>query len=290
MKYSVFTVMTPDLTFERLCPLLQQLGYDGIEIRICDQPDAQDGKPSYWSGNLATVPASGVLEQIESVASLCRAHDLEMFALGTYLNPKKGLEETERMMQAARRIGCPQIRIGDGGFDPNGENYRKQLADGLKLFREVEKLARRHGVKVNLETHPNHLVVSASAHYHFVKHFDPEYVGVIYDVGNLVIEGYERWKMGLELLGEYLSFIHLKNCAVTCDGVDDNGVAAWSTDIFGRGGTMKGGMVNMAEFFKLLKQIGYDGWVSQEDFSKVLPTEQKLADNIAYLKHLEEQA
>lgn len=32
MKYSVFSVMAPELPFDELCPLLSQLGYDGIEI------------------------------------------------------------------------------------------------------------------------------------------------------------------------------------------------------------------------------------------------------------------
>lgn len=287
MKYSVFTVMAPDIPIEELCPLLKELGYDGIEVRIRDQQESEDGKPSFWSGNLCTVSAANVLNEIESVAELCRASQLEMFTLGTYLNPAKGLDETERMMQAAKLVGCPQIRIGDGGYDVDGPNYRQQLAERTKVLRRVEKLGQKYGVKANLETHPNHLVVSASAHYAFIKEFDPEYIGVIYDVGNLVVEGYEPWQQGLELLGEYLSFVHLKNCGLRQDGVDEDGAVVWTPDLFGSGGTLKGGMVDMAGFMKVLKKVGYNGWLSQEDFSKVLPTRIKLAHNIEYMRTLE---
>lgn len=287
MKHSVFTAMTPDLAFEELCPLLKQLGYEGIEVRITDQQPAVDGVPSYWSGNLATISASNVLNEIENFAALCQTHDIAIFALGTYLNPLKGLEETERMMKAARLVGCQQIRIHDGGYNGKEGNYRGQLAAGLEVFKKVEQLAKKYGVRANLETHPNHLVVSASAHYYFVKNFDPDYIGVIYDVGNMVLEGYENWKAGLELLGEYLAYIHIKNCGKKQTGVREDGSAQWEPDVFGSGGTFKGGMVDMQAFIKLLKEIGYNGWLSHEDFSKVFGTRQKLAENIQYLKKLE---
>ena len=291
MKYSVFTVMAPDMPFEELCPYLKELGYDGIEVRITNQQPSEDGKPSFWSGNLATISAKNVLNEIEDFASLCKANDLEMFTLGTYLNPKTDFDEVETLMQAAKLVGCPQIRVGDGGYDRSdgAPNYRKQLADGIEMFKGVEKLAKKYKVKANLETHPNHLVVSASAHYYFVKNFDPEYIGVIYDVGNMVHEGYETWKVGLELLGEYLSFVHIKNNSKRRDGIDEDGSTIWAPDLFG-GGTFRGGMVDMAAFMKILKEVGYDGWLSQEDFSKTLPTKLKLADNIEYLKLLESKA
>ena len=63
-----------------------------------------------------------------------------------------------------------------------------------------------------------------------------------------------------------------------------------TAEVFGPEGTLKGGAVNMPAFIKLLKEIGYDGWLSQEDFSKVQPTRQKLAENIEYLRLLEKEA
>jgi len=44
-----------------------------------------------------------------------------------------------------------------------------------------------------------------------VSDFDLRYIGIIYDLGNMVHEGYENYKLGLELLGDYLSYVHVKN-------------------------------------------------------------------------------
>ena len=37
---------------------------------------------------------------------------------------------------------------------------------------------------------------------------------------------------------------------------------------------------------KALVKVGYDGWLSVEDFSNEKPTREKLEENIAYLKEL----
>jgi sugar phosphate isomerase/epimerase len=53
---------------------------------------------------------------------------------------------------------------------------------------------------------------------------------------------------------------------------------------------MKKGSANLAALIKALKKVGYDGWLSVEDFSNEKPTREKLEENIAYLKELLEKA
>ena len=36
---------------------------------------------------------------------------------------------------------------------------------------------------------------------------DPKHVGIIHDAGNMIIEGFENWRLGLEILGEYLAAV-----------------------------------------------------------------------------------
>ena len=38
-------------------------------------------------------------------------------------------------------------------------------------------------------------------------------LGIIHDVGNMVYEGYERYEMGLSILGPYLAHVHVKSAA-----------------------------------------------------------------------------
>ena len=59
----------------------------------------------------------------------------------------------------------------------------------------------RHGVRALVEIHMGTIVPSASAAAQFCSRFDPRHVGVIHDAGNMVFEGFERYRMGLEVLG-----------------------------------------------------------------------------------------
>ena len=42
----------------------------------------------------------------------------------------------------------------------------------------------------------------------------------------------------------------------------------------------------MAALFRGLRAVGYDGWVSFEDFSTEQPLRQRIRDNLAYIKQV----
>lgn len=50
MKYSVFTVMTPEFTPEELVGKLAHLGYEGIEWRVATVLERKK-KTSFWKAN-----------------------------------------------------------------------------------------------------------------------------------------------------------------------------------------------------------------------------------------------
>ncbi|WP_139202042.1 sugar phosphate isomerase/epimerase, partial [Curtobacterium sp. MCBA15_016] len=67
------------------------------------------------------------------------------------------------------------------------------------------------GVKALVELHHMTITPSASAALRLVDGLDPEHIGVIHDLGNLVIEGHEDHLAAFELLGPYLAHAHVKN-------------------------------------------------------------------------------
>ena len=113
-----------------------------------------------------------------------------------------------------------------------------------------------------------------------VNGFDPKYIGVIYDCGNMVYEGYEPFGMGLDILGEYLAHVHVKNAAMTIKSRDELGANVWSGDF----APFKEGSMYIPKLFKALKARGYNGFVSVEDFSNESDTDTKLKDNLEFLK------
>ena len=66
-------------------------------------------------------------------------------------------------------------------------------------------------MEANIETHFGNIAASASLAHRLVSQFDPQFIGVVYDPGNMVYEGYECWRTGFELLGPYLHEVHAKN-------------------------------------------------------------------------------
>jgi sugar phosphate isomerase/epimerase len=89
--------------------------------------------------------------------------------------------------------------------------------------------------------------------------------------------------MGLELLGPYLSHVHAKNSVWVKTGEED-GVTAWEW----RMAPVKRGQADWTKIVAALKKVGYDGWLSFEDFSEG-ETRAKLAEALTYLKQLEAQ-
>lgn len=273
MKFGVFTVMLPDLSPQEAVPALAQAGYDGIEWRVTTiDPKRRDEAPSFWGNNLCTLEPT--LENAERARTLARDAGLELTNLGTYLSPAD-LAAVERSMQFAERAGAPSLRVN---ADTYQGDYPAAFERSLEFYHEVEKLAKRYKVRTLVETHQNLITPSASLAHRFVSHFDPTHVGVIYDPGNMVLEGFETYLMGLQLLGPYLAHVHLKNATFTRP--TDGGV--WRP----RWMPLEDGVVNFKEVLKALLQVGYDGWLVMEDFSAARGSLETLKHNLTFIKNL----
>jgi sugar phosphate isomerase/epimerase len=86
-----------------------------------------------------------------------------------------------------------------GGAAP----YPELFAHARSCFADIAPRAAGHGVKVLVELHRQTVVASSSAALRLLEGVDPAAVGVIHDLGfgNLVIEGGEDVRAGLEMLG-----------------------------------------------------------------------------------------
>jgi len=277
-KYSVFTVMTPDLGIEEAALAIAEHGYDGVEWRVHSAPRETRGEINYWQGNRSTVDIDSLPEAAARIKTLCDAYGLAIPALATYLQPTD-LLLVERCMRAAQAMGCPQIRVNVPSYD-GSSNYNELFAQTVERYRKVEELAARHSVRANIELHMGTICPSAGLAHRFLSNFDPAHVGAIYDPGNMVWEGFENWQMGLELLGPYLAHVHVKNAAWRVVS-EQNGAAQWKPQMIGIGQ----GQVSWRDVLRALVKVGYDGWLSFEDFSEG-ETRAKLAANVALLRRL----
>lgn len=284
MKYGVFTVCMPEFSVEEGIEKLAEWGYDGVEWRVVNQSPSADGKPGFWAGNRCTISEDEVLEKAEEVRKRCHDAGIEILSIASYLNCGQP-ERVERVFEAAVKMGTSRIRVGAARYNGT-QDYRRLLETTIEGYGKIEKLARKHGVRALAETHHGTIIASASAAYRLVSHFDPRYVGVIHDAGNMVAEGFENYQMAFELLGEYLAEVHVKNTGWERGETGPNGQQLWRHGWAG----MKEGVVDWAVLMKALKSVGYDGWLSIEDFSGQRPTEEKLPGDLSYLRQLEASA
>lgn len=277
MKFAVFTVSLPEWTPDQAAPALAGMGYHGVEWRVIDQPPA-DGAPGFWAGNRCTWPLATFEQDAPRIRALTRAHGLAMPNVGTYCTCAE-TSDVDRAMRAAAVLGAPSIRVRAPTYDGRS-SYRALWAEATAQFREVEALARARGVRALIEIHMGQLLPSASAAARFVQPFDPAHVGVIYDAGNLMYEGFETFRLGLEVLEPHLSLVHLKSAVWRQRGRREDGSADWAATF----APLRDGQVDVRALFEALTAVGYDGWVSFEDFSTALPLDQRLRDNLTYVR------
>lgn len=276
MKFSVFTAATPDWEPAEAARRIAAIGYDGIEWRITDQDEADP--PGFWAGNRATWPLAGLEGSVSEIARITREAGLEFSGIGGYaLAPDH--DDVLRTLRATAELGARQVRVRIPFNDT--QDYRTVFAQTRDDLEWASREAGALGVKVLVELHHQTISASASAALRLVDGIDPRTIGVIHDLGNLVIEGQEDTRAGLQLLGEYLAHVHVKNAVwqrtgqTGLDG-DVRWESAWAP--------LREGIASVPDYFRALAEVGYDGWVTLEDFSTDAPLAERLTDDLAFLR------
>lgn len=275
MKVGVFTVGLPDLTPEEAVRELKDAGYDGVEWRVTRVPDEVKGEePSFWGNNLCTLQPTE--EEAHRARRLSEEVGLEVPGLGTYV-AVGDLDAADEAMRFAVTAGATQVRVGAGPLDGS---YEESFSAAREFLGGVEEMAGSHGVKALVEIHHKTICPSASLAHRLVSAFDPGRIGVIFDPGNMAQEGFEDYRIGLELLGPYLAHVHIKNSAF--ERPEGGGVwkPGWAP--------LEDGVVDFEFLFAALGSVGYEGWLVIEDFSASRPTREALRHNLGFVRTLDE--
>ncbi|GAC1648931.1 MAG: hypothetical protein NVS4B8_22350 [Herpetosiphon sp.] len=280
MQFAVFTVGLPEYAPQQAVTVLNELGYDGIEWRVTDQQESVDQRPGFWASNRCTWPLQSFVSDAPQIRAMTQAAGLKMPVVGTYVTCAE-LPRVEQAMQGAARLGCRKLRINIPRYD-NTVAYQSLYEQAVGQYRQVAELAQKHNVQALIELHHGSLTPSATAAARFLSNFDPQYVGAIHDAGNMVYEGYEQYRLGIETLGPYLAHVHLKNAIWQQTGMRPDGSSIWQANW----APISKGIVDVGALLHALYRAGYDGWISFEDFSTEQPIKDRLRDNLAYVKQV----
>jgi sugar phosphate isomerase/epimerase len=279
VKYSVFSGVLPELPAEEVCRHLARHGYDGVEWRV-------NGEYHFR--------AATIHRDAPYIRALCDAHGLEVAGLTSYVRPDEE-DALARLIAACQTLGCPRFRIFSARYDP-AVGY---FAIRDRTHAELERLARRldgTGVKALLEIHFGTIVASPALAFELLRDINPATVGVILDPANLVIDGAMDLCMGLDMLGDRIDLVHVKN--IRWERTPE-GKWRWRFD------ELADGQCDWAAVIAALRSRGYNGWLSLENLWRVpvrhtgyvdedladasLPPrdiDQRLEDELAFLRGL----
>ncbi|MEW1808759.1 sugar phosphate isomerase/epimerase family protein [Pseudarthrobacter sp. NPDC080039] len=270
MKLGIYSACLPELSPDEAIEAATSSGYAGIEWRVSSQVGGA-GAPDFLANNRCTVRPEEA--DIARVCAATRAAGLEVISLAPYID-SGDLDEVDRLMVIAQRHGVPAVRLRAPWMGPQG--FHKLFDEASNFFSHVAVLGQHYDVQAQLEIHQRSICPSASLAQQLVGHLSHTSVGVIYDVGNLVVEGYEDHAMALQILGQHLSHVHLKNAAYFPDPEGGPWKHRWTP--------IDEGIVDVDRVLSLLEASGYSGWISVEDFSTSRSDMDKLAFNAAYLR------
>ena len=282
MKLSVYTILMPEFSLEEIGQFLSETGYDGMELRVLEISPEQKTKGYIFAGDFKNdVNPKNLREKAPLVKAVCDKYKIKVCGIGTYVKCFE-LDVIEELCRNLKPLGCRTFRVIMPPY-PNDTRDRNQMFEETKkALEEIVKIVKKYDAKVLIETHMNMITASASATYRLVSNFDPNHVGVIFDPGNMVFEGFENYKQGIQLLGKYLAHVHVKNYQWHIKETTLDGMIIWAP----KPCLLWEGVANLKQFAEDLKQSGYDGWVSCEDFLVTGDNRKKLADDFKFMNKI----
>ena len=162
---------------------------------------------------------------------------------------------TKRMLQIAQWLGVDALlyipAAVDVFFNPAADviPYDVVLDRAVKGTKRILKTAEKCKVALCVENVWNKFLLSPTEMRDFVDQFNSKYVGVYFDVGNVLPFGYpEQW---IRILGKRIRRIHFKDFRAAV--ADANGFC-----------DLLEGDVNWPEVVAALKSIGYNGYCTAE--------------------------
>ena len=265
-----------------------KLGCQGLEVSL----GAAEG--------LRTASASleELIEQAESLKRDFQDVGMEIISLTPGLMLKhvqhpvvvKGVCEVAQALgvSVVRMFSAPHVRWGGPGSelsewmaDFDGTRSGKSWVErNREELAKLLALSEGYDVQYVFELHGGYVVNSASGAMRLIDQYPSTRVGILMDPGNMVVEGNEGWRNSVEIMGEYLSYIHCKNAIFE----RENG--RWTAVRT----SLEDGIANYPEIVTALKDIVFAGYLSIEDLRKDVPPEEKVAEGITYLKRLVESS
>jgi sugar phosphate isomerase/epimerase len=254
---------------------IKAAGYEGVEWRL-EQPYVELSRQPIRVHRNDTCLVEPTPEALTAARRACERVGLRISGLG--LNSEFNVPGAAALaFELADAAGAPRIRIQCGSIQA-GQSHAAAYESALRLCEAYTREAAHHEAKVVVHQHYGTVIASAGQVLRVLSKFDPRLIGCIYDPGNMYIEGYEDFRLGLSVLGKYVDHVHLKNARFARAVNAHSWHREWAP--------LDDGVVDFRYLFQALEEVGYDGWIVMSDVGESRGDREMLRANRTLLTRL----
>lgn len=289
MKFGIQAKIFGDLSLAENLERIKEAGYNGVEWNwgVVDAPE----------GLIMKEDIPKIKSAAKKIEKLSREFILEPISLTPGILPNfaeepdilkihfEGIKESRAKflrMFGPVYVGILKPTNKYQAYYDGKKDFHTLAKDFQKHLEVLVKLAEEFKLKVLFETHDGYLPTSFSGFYLFLKDHNPDHIGILLDPENMVREGMENWRMGMEMLYPHIGYLHCKNMGwERGDGKSPpQHMKNWKAVHL----SLSDGIVDWPQIIYFLKKMGFSNYLVDEDYSKNIPEER--FQNIAYLKNL----
>lgn len=237
----------PGTPLNELFEVSRKAGLDAVELNVYP--------PGSVGLTMETTP-----READEIAKLAEANGIRLRSISTGLMGKTPLSSPDpsvreqgravvvKQLELAERVGADTVLVVPGRVDAAtsyDDCYDRSRSELEKLVPEAEK----RGVKIAVENVWNKFLLSPLEMRRYVDDFNSPYVGVYFDVGNILLYGFpQHW---IRILGKRILKVHVKD---------------FKTSVGNGGGfvPLLAGDVNWPEVVAALKEVGYNDTLTAE--------------------------
>lgn len=272
VQLSLYTLLAKAEPLSNAIALAAEAGFDAVDVR-----QHEDGNH---------LPEDVPPERGEQVKVMVADAGLHISGLTTYYRcgitdadeAEANMEGIERSMKVAEAMEAQYFRISGPKWDPE-TGYEAQREITRDQLGKISELAAEYDVVVTVEQHGNALTASAGQIVDIFRGVANEHLGVVYDPGNCLKEGYERPAVQVDMVGEMIRAVHVKN-GMTKSA--DPGQELLPVNQV----RLDQGILDWAAIIEALKGIDYAGYITLEDFSDFDSLAEKFKWDVQYLRPL----
>ncbi len=236
-----FGMVQEDLSVRGKFQLLQDLGFDGVEM---SSPNDFSQEEVQEARDAVGLPIHGVVDSVHWNKTLSDP-DPAVRAEG-----RAGLQTAILDAQAygaSTVLLVPAVVNKQVSYD---DAYRRSQAE----IKKVLPFAEEHGIKIAIENVWNQFLLSPLEMRRYIDEFESEWIGVYFDVGNVVNYGWpEQW---IRILGERILKLDIKE--YSREKRNEEGLYAGFRVPIGEGDC------DWPAVRQALRDIGYSGWATAE--------------------------